>query len=367
MILDLYYARRFLGSFLLVAAVFLSLILLVDLIEQLRRFSDSDTGLARIFALTLLSAPGAIDKILPLLMILATIALFVAMARSSELVVTRAAGRSGLRTLVAPLGVAALIGVLAVTMLNPIVATTANRYQRLSDIYRSGDASTLSLGSEGLWLRQGGAEGQAVIHAEDYLHERGGITLRQVTILGYGPSGEPNRRILAESARLGDDEWILENAKVWPLASDLNPEHRARTHAEITLATTLTQARIEESLGRASGISIYDLPATIRELREAGFATRSQEVWFQSELARPLFLIAMVLVGAAFTMRHTRLGGTGVAVIAAVLLGFGLYFIRDFAQVLGENGQLPVILATWAPPIAAILLALGLLLQTEDG
>ena len=66
-------------------------------------------------------------------------------------------------------------------------------------------------------------------------------------------------------------------------------------------------------------------------------------------------------------MRHTRFGGTGVAVLCAVLLGFGLYFIRSFAQILGENGQIPILLAAWAPPVASVLLALGLLLHAEDG
>ena len=77
--------------------------------------------------------------------------------------------------------------------------------------------------------------------------------------------------------------------------------------------------------------------------------------------------MAMVLVASAFTMRHTRSGGTGVAVLLAILLGFGLYFIRSFSQILGENGQIPVVLSAWAPPVAAVFLALGLLLHKEDG
>lgn len=85
------------------------------------------------------------------------------------------------------------------------------------------------------------------------------------------------------------------------------------------------------------------------------------------ELARPLFLIAMVLVGAAFTMRPARLGRTGMAVLSAVLLGFGLYYVRNFAQILGESGQLSPIMAAWIPPVAAVLLALGLILHMEDG
>ena len=367
MILDFYFARRFLLSFLLVGGVFLTLILLIDIIEQLRRFEATDIGFAQLFGLTLLSAPGAINEILPLLMILTTVALFVALARSSELVVTRAAGRSGIRALAAPLAMALLIGVLAVSTLNPIAAATTNRYQTLAETYRTGGPSTLSLSGEGLWLRQGGAEGQSVIHADGYVQAGDGITLRDVTILSYAPDGQPNRRIQAETARLGDAEWLLTNAKIWPLLAGLNPERGAREREEMSIPTSLTRERIEESLGRSAGISIYDLPATIRELKEAGFSTRRQEVWLQAELARPLFLVAMVLVGAAFTMRHTRLGGTGVAVLVAVLLGFGLYFVRNFAQILGENGQIPISLAAWAPPLASIFLAMGLLLHAEDG
>jgi len=54
-------------------------------------------------------------------------------------------------------------------------------------------------------------------------------------------------------------------------------------------------------------------------------------------------------------------------VLLALALGFSLFFIRNFAQILGENGQIPVLLAAWGPPVAALLLPLGLLLHLEDG
>jgi lipopolysaccharide export system permease protein len=57
----------------------------------------------------------------------------------------------------------------------------------------------------------------------------------------------------------------------------------------------------------------------------------------------------------------------GLKVLFAVIAGFGLYYIRNFAQILGESGQIPVALAAWAPPVAALLLALGIILHLEDG
>jgi len=365
MTLDLYFARRFTQSFLLIGAVFLTLIMLIDLIEQLRRFRDVEVGFGQLVRLTLLNAPRAISEILPLLVILATIVMFVGLARSSELVVARASGRSGIRALAAPLVVAGLIGGLAVSTLNPIVATSSNRYQQLSETFRAGGPAVLSLSGEGLWMRQGSPDGQSVIHATGYNADP--LALLDVTILAYAPDGLPVRRIIAQSARLDGSDWVLQHAKVWPLEAGQNPEANAVEHQSLRLPTTLTQERIRDYLGSPSSISVYDLPATIRDLAQAGFSTKRYEVWFQVELARPLFLMAMVLVGAAFTMRHTRFGGTGLSVLAAVMLGFTLYFIRNFAQILGENGQIPISLAAWAPPVAAILLTLGLLLHAEDG
>ncbi|EAQ44954.1 MAG: LPS export ABC transporter permease LptG [Roseobacter sp. MedPE-SWde] len=365
--LDLYYARRFLQWFAVICGVLMTLVMLIDLNEQIRRFDEFDVSASEIVGLTLLNAPAALSEFLPLIMILTTIVLFVGLARSSELVVTRAIGRSGIRALAAPVLVAGLLGILAVSTLNPIVAATTNLSKTLADTYRTGGPSALSFSGEGLWLRQGSPSGQSVIHASSYGGGSDNIVLYDVTILAYAPQGGPIRQIIAESARLDGEEWLLHKAKAWHMTAGLNPERSAATHETLRLPTTLTQDRIRDRLGSADGISVYDLPTTIRDLAQAGFSTKRYQVWYQVELARPLFLIAMVLVGAAFTMRHTRFGGTGLAVLTAVLLGFGLYFVRNFAQILGENGQIPVALAAWAPPVASILLTMGLLLHAEDG
>ncbi len=365
MILHLYFARRFAVGFFMITAVLFALVMLVDGVEQARKFGSFDIGWQKIMGLTLLNAPQTINLILPLIVILATISLFISLARSSEMVVTRAAGRSAMRALIAPMMVAFIIGVMAVSMLNPIVAATGKRYLQLSESYRTGGASALSISDEGLWLRQGGRAGQTVIRA--WRANNDGSVLYDVTFLSYAPNGGPQRRIEAASAALTDGGWSLRDAKSWPLQSGINAEGNAQIYETLTIPTTLTPERIRESIGEPAAVSIYMLPEFIRQLEQAGFSPRRHKVWLQTELARPFFLIAMVLVASAFTMRHTRFGGTGVAVLTSVLLGFGLYFIRSFAQILGENGQIPVILAAWAPPVAAILLALGLLLHAEDG
>ncbi|WP_322892566.1 MULTISPECIES: LPS export ABC transporter permease LptG [unclassified Yoonia] len=364
MILHRYFARRFLLTFLGVLGIFLLIMVFLDLVEQLRRYASADASFRALIELTLLNIPQSIYQILPLIMILAAIALFLGLARSSELVVTRAAGRSALRALTAPLAVALLIGVLAVGVLNPIVAATSKEYEARGGALR-GNASVLSIGSSGLWLRQGSDEGQTVIRAANANLD--GTVLTDVTFITFAPDSGPARRVNAASAILTDGAWVLTQVKSWTFGDDVTPEAGAEQSAAMRLPSTLTPDEIRDSFGTPSSIPIWELPAFITRLQAAGFSAQRHLVWLHSELAQPFFLMAMVMIGASFTIRHQRGGRTGLMVMFAILLAFVIYFIRNFAQVLGENGQLPAALAAWAPPLAAIGLSLGLLLHNEDG
>ncbi len=364
MILHRYFGRRFLISFLGVFGLFFAMLFLIDIIEQTRRFRSDDAGLWDLIALTLLNIPQALYGILPLIMIIATIYLFLALARSSEMVVTRGAGRSALKALSAPVVVALALGLLAIGVMNPIVAATSKEYEARAGNLQ-GENSILALSETGLWLRQGNDRSQTVIHASR--SNLDGTELSGVSFITFGNDGTPERRIEAGTAVLADGAWALTNAKVWPLARVENPEAAAVTHASLSIPSTLTADQIRDSFGTPSSIPIWELPRFIKRLQDAGFTARRHQMYLQMELALPVFLIAMVLIGAGFTMRHQRGGRTGIMVLGAVLVSFSFYFLRNFAQILGEAGQIPVFLAAWAPPLIAIGLALGLLLHLEDG
>lgn len=365
MILSLYIARRFFTMFLMVFAGFFAVLFLIDMVEEIRRFADQGLSLAATAELALLNTPQSAYRILPMTVILAAIALFLALARSSELVVIRASGRSALSMLAAPLVAALVIGAIAVTVLNPIVAGTAKQYEAKSSRYKLGEENVLSVSREGLWLRQGGPDGQTVIRAARANSD--GTTLYGASFTTFAPESGPVSRIDAAEATLSDGAWLLKEAKRWHFMLGANPERDATYYEVFRLASDLTADQIRESFGAPATIPIWELPAFIDSLERAGFSARKHNVWLQMELALPLLLVAMVLVGAGFTMRHARSGRTGMMVLMAIIAGFAIFLLRNFAQVLGENGQIPVALAAWSPPLAAALLSLSLVLHLEDG
>lgn len=353
----------FLRALLAVQAVIALVVLLAAGVENLRRFSDAAT--LAVFRLTALQAPEVLYQAFPLVLMLASLVTFLRLARTSELVVMRAAGVSALRLIGVP-AVAALALALALVMLvNPLVATSITTGAAMEDTLRGRETSRLSVSADGLWLRQadpGG--GQTVIQAARANPD--GTILNRVRLHRFDPDGRLYARIEAGSARLETGHWLLVGAEEWLRTPDGRFDRSGDTVA-LRLATALTGQQILDSFSPPETLSFWELGRFIGQMEEAGFSGRRHRLFLQSELAKPALFAAMVLIGAAFALRPARFGQVGVMILLAVLAGFSLYFLKDFAESLGASGAIPLMVAAWTPPVAAILLALGLLLHLEDG
>jgi lipopolysaccharide export system permease protein len=234
----------------------------------------------------------------------------------------------------------------------------------VEDALRGRDASRLSVSADGLWLRQADAGGQTVIQAARANPD--GTLLRQVRLHRFDRDGRLYERIEAGTARLGTGTWLLDAATRWARGPDGRFERGPQT-VGLRLPTALTRDQILDSFSPPETLSFWELGRFIGQMEEAGFSGRRHRLFLHSELAKPALFTAMVLIGAAFALRPARFGQVGVMMLLAVLAGFSLYFLKDFAESLGANGAVPLIVAAWTPPLAAILLALGLLLHLEEG
>ena len=84
------------------------------------------------------------------------------------------------------------------------------------------------------------------------------------------------------------------------------------------IQSNLTQEEISERISDPTSVSIWDLKSHIMQLKAAGFSILRYEVRLHSELSHPLFLVAMMLIGCAFTMKNFIGNKKSFAIIASV-------------------------------------------------
>lgn len=360
--LSIYIGRAFLLSFLAFFFGLLTLILLLDVIELLRRASSKlDVSFALVAQMALLKLPHMGQLLFPFAALFGGMSAFWRLTRSHELAVTRAAGISVWQFLLPVLVLAFLLGVFKITALNPLSSITLARFQVLEALHLKGQKSVLAISSGGLWLRQGTAEGHAVVHARNLLQQGNQVELLNTVTFLYQGQDTFIGRVDADRAVLGDGFWRMENA--WLNTPEAPPEHLD----EYWLETELTLARIQDNFAPPETMSFWKLPDFIKTLEDAGFSAIRHRLQWHALLATPLLMCAMVLIAATFTLRHARRGATTFVIASGVMTGFMLYFFSDVVYALGLSERIPVTLAAWAPSGVALMLGLAMLLHLEDG
>ncbi len=364
--LSIYIARQFAGMVTGMLLALSGLVALFDFIELLRRsISRPDATFTLVAEIAALRLPYIAMQVLPFAILLGGMLCFWRLTRSSELVVARAAGVSAWEFLAAPSFCALAFGVLATTAVSPLSSVMFGRAEALEDVYLKAGGGPLALNGGQLWLRQSdhaySPQGVAIFHAHGVELHGKRLTASQVSVFRLDGRDRLLSRIEAAEATLGPGAWQLRNARV------IRPEQMPEPPTSITLPTDLTVTRVQESFASPDTLSFWTLPDFIALLDRSGFSSIRHRLHFQTMLALPLLCATMALVGAGFSMRPARRGGVAQMIGSGVATGFALFVISKVAEEFGQSGALPVGLAAWAPTVSGLMLAVTVLLHTEDG
>ena len=361
--LQLYVLTRTLAGVGAALAVIASVIMLIDFVELSRTLGGKvELTFFQLLWLMLLKSPSVILLLMPFVFLFGTMGAFVALNRRSELVAMRAAGVSAWRFIFPAAAAAFVLGLVTITLLNPLASALSARFEdrraALSEGHAPGEAREI-------WLRQGNDRNQIVIHAASHDLTNETIRLKGVSLFiqTVSPTGglEFSRRIEASEALLMPGFWRLSDVReALPGAGSVKSE-------QLSLPSTLDRRTALEKFASPDTIAFWQLPATIQHADEAGYAVSGYRLRFDQLLATPVLFVAMAVLAAAFSLRLMRLGGLAGLAVAGVTVGFLVFFSNQFCGALGTAEVIPPFVAAWTPPLLALLSGVTLLCYTEDG
>jgi len=356
-----YVVSRVFGGVLIAMIAVLACILLIDLVEQMRTVgSRTDISLLEALRLTLLKTPMLVEQTLPFVVLAGTMGAIIGLNRSSELVAMRAAGVSAWRFLTPSAFVGIVLGVLAVTLLNPLGAYLYQQFEAEKENALS--ERLQAAGENGVWIRQGDEEGQVVIHADGV--DPSGTRLQGATFMFFEVQQDAlrfTRRIQAATAELKPGFWQLTDL------TEATPGGRPVRQTHLAIPTSLDATELINRFVNPATLSFWALPGFIREAKAAGFAPTRYELKWQALLAYPLLLATMAGLGAAFSLQLQRLGNLARWGAAGVGIGLFLFFYSQLAGAFAMTQSVPAAVAAWSAPLAGLFIALALVAFVEDG
>ncbi|MEM0987208.1 MAG: LptF/LptG family permease [Pseudomonadota bacterium] len=358
-----------LSGFLLVIVVLMMAILLVDVVEQLRTVGgDVDLSAAQAVQLSLMKMPMLIEQTIPFALLIAAMIAFTRLNRRAELSIIRASGMSAWRFLTPLIGLALVISLFSVTLLNPLGAHLTSRFEDTrAQLLREGGAAAAPITTD-IWLRQGDGLSQIVIHAERL--EDNGAVLADVKLLEEERiyrNGSPTddyrfvRRIDAKRVRITDGFLQLED-----LVENVPGQVQVQRDF-LTIPTNLDGGQLLDKFASPNTIGFWDLPSFIGQTSAAGLESGRYRMRYWGLTATPVLYTAMALIGALVCLRLSRLGGTSQLLAIGAASAIGLFFVTQLAASLGSTGAAPPLVAAWSPALFALFGALTVIAYREDG
>jgi lipopolysaccharide export system permease protein len=358
-----YLGRQYLVSFLGFISILLLVIYLIDTLELIRRAaSHPEVSFSQIARMSFFQLPEVGQQLFQFAILFGGLFTFWRLTRTSELVVLRAVGVSAWEFLLPAVMVALLIGVVKVTIVNPIGAVFSTRFEEMDNTLLRGKTSTIDLSAGGLWLRQSGDNGYTIIHANNV--DTPIWRLKDVSIYFLTNDDQLTGRLDAPGATLVGAKWEVDGGAY--NRTDRPDEPPAQVpHTEI--ATDITPAKIEEIFASPKSHSFWTIQHYIHTMETTGISAVRLRLQYLGLLADPLLYGGLVLLAAAAALRQTRRGGTLYVIATGIVAAFALFFLGNVARALGESETIPIALAAWTPAGLSLLGGIGALLYLEDG
>ena len=335
-VLNRFLIKRFFASFLLVMLTVCGIIYAVTFVERLGANTDAVATLMDAWIRLLEYVP----LFLPLAVFMGTLLAFYNLTKSSELIIISGAGLSPFQIAKPFLVGAFIVGAIAATLVNPysVNLTTGNLTEH-----------QLELVDDAIWIREATDNGFLTMRATGMHTERNkNIVFTDVTIFSQKSDFKLSERIWAKSVKLSDAGLDIQNAKI--ADSNANISYKSK-HID----TKITPQTVLERYLQPNQISFWKLPAFIKKMDKVGVVTRGHLVQFWTLLLLPLTMMAMVMLGIAFSQTKQRRNYSfGTKFSLGILTCFALYFLTHLFNALGTTGTLPPLTAIIAPQIIII-------------
>ena len=355
MILSWYVTRSYLLRFF---ALLCGLVLFLQMLDLLATADAVLDGGGEPFGVLakyiFLRLPSIIETVAPLAGLLGALTALVVLARNSEIVAMRAAGRSVLSLVGGLVGTGFLLALALFFFSNSVVV----RFNAQLEDWKSAGYTPKDqvLYDDETWL----IEGSNII--------RIGQVLRKGTILnGIRVFRETDTAIYGEVINIRLAIWESGSWKVFEAerikGSQLN---MLVPSAPISWDTNLQPKDFNKLANPPSQLTLDELEHYVNEFALGTRPDYYYNTWLQRKISGPMVLALMPLLAAVAAFAHHREGSAVMVVLYGITLGFIFIITDNLMLALGQFGALPSFLAAWLPLALFVTIGLWIVLKLED-
>ena len=343
----LYLMKLYFRYLMTISIVFVCLIFVLNIIEEIKFFDDLNLSILYPIIFTLLNLPTILFEISPFIFLITTQMFFLELYNRDEIIIFKQYGVRNLDIIKFISFISLIVGILLVLGFYTLSSNLKNNYLIFKNKFTDDNKYLAVINESGLWIKDEVNDYVNIVHAKSIEKN----FLKDVSINQMDKDHSLVQSIFAEEIDIMNNTWKIENAKIF------NVNGTKIDNREITFKTNFNLEKINNLFSNLSSLNLIQLFEQYNDYKSLGYSTLDIESHIHKITSLPIYLVIMILLGSIL-MFNTSYNKSKVAnLVIGILLSVFIYYINYFFNLMGINERIPVILSVWFPFIILILLS----------
>ena len=336
----------YLSRFLLITLIFSSLIFIMNILEELKFFSDNnEIGIGFPILLTTLNLPSILFEIFPFIILISTQFFFIKFQFNDEILIFKNNGINNLKLISYLCLLTFFLGLIIIFIFQAISSNMKNNYLEFKNKYTKDNKYLAVVNENGLWIKDKLDNKYMIIHSAEIEKN----ILKNLVISIYDDDFRNENSIIANQADITNNVWVINNA------ISIDSFGNVEKKDEINFNTNFDYIKINSLFSNLESLSIFELYQQRKDYESVGLNTLEVDIYLNKIFSIPISLIIFAILSSILMLNVKQKKSKSFILILGILLSVTIYYIYYFFGLLGANNKIPILLAIWLPNLILFL------------
>ena len=348
-----YIINEYIKSLFIVIAVMLSIILLINLLDEFNFFkSKKDLKFIFFIIFTILKIPNVLINLFPFIVLFGGIVFYLKIYNHNEVISLRVMGYSNIQIILIPALTSFVIGYIIVFLIVPFSSSMLRSYEDLRSEYNE-TKNLVFVNETGIWILDKNEKEKNIIRIEKISKDFS--VASQITIYNYDSSNNFIKRIDATEGIIKDKNWQLNKVHIISSNKKNNKENFLNNY---NYTSNININELKNVYKNTDTTSLLDINKEMSILEDKGYSTIDLRIRYQKLISFPIYLLAMsilsglMIINLGKTSNYLKYGSYGV------IISIIIYFLNDLSITIAKSGIISVDFSVWIPIFLIILINL---------
>ena len=350
-----YIYKKFLICFVKVMFVFSSVIIVMNLLEEINFFKEGENLIFLPILLTLLNMPSILFEIFPFIFLISTLFFFIESIDKDEINVFKLYGITNLKIIQILTSLTLFLGIIILIIFYNLSANLKFLYFDIKNEYSKDDKYLAIVTSNGLWIRDEIGYNVNYINAEKLEKNK----LVNVTISQFNKEFKLEKVIISKSANIKTNTWLLNDIVI-------NSGNNTKSLDKLEFFSNFNEERILSIFENLSSLDLFKLNVLKKDYEMLGYKTDVIDGYKHKLYSYPIYLALMVCIGSILMLniRHnkSKIANITIGIAVSVII----YYINYFFNVIIETQDVPYLTSIWGPQIILSMIVFTNLIRINE-